>query len=55
MLCQKRCGYVLFTDGLLEAIAGRREVDDSNVQCLVRPPAAVPAEEVADALDAALG
>jgi phosphoserine phosphatase RsbU/P len=46
---------VMFTDGLLEAIAGRGEIDDSPVQCLLRPLAGATADEVADALDAALG
>jgi phosphoserine phosphatase RsbU/P len=46
---------VMFTDGLLEAIAGRGEVDDSAVQYLLRPLATAPAEKVADALDGALG
>jgi sigma-B regulation protein RsbU (phosphoserine phosphatase) len=46
---------VMFTDGLLEAIAGRGEVDDSAVQRLLRPLANAPAEKVADALDGALG
>jgi serine phosphatase RsbU (regulator of sigma subunit) len=46
---------VMFTDGLLEAIAGRGEIDDTPVQCLLRPLAGATADEVADALDAALG
>jgi sigma-B regulation protein RsbU (phosphoserine phosphatase) len=46
---------VMFTDGLLESIAGRGEVDDSAVQDLLRPLASAPAEKVADALDGALG
>ena len=46
---------VMFTDGLLEAITGRGEVDDSAVQHLLRPLAGAPAEKVADALDGALG
>jgi len=46
---------VMFTDGLLEAIAGRGEVDDSAVQYLLRPLAGAPGEKVADALDGALG
>ncbi|HYO30554.1 MAG TPA: GAF domain-containing SpoIIE family protein phosphatase, partial [Thermomicrobiales bacterium] len=43
---------VMFTDGLLEAIAGRGEIDDTAVQCLLRPLAGATADEVADALDA---
>jgi serine phosphatase RsbU (regulator of sigma subunit) len=46
---------VMFTDGLLEAIAGRGEVDVSAVQYLLGPLATAPAEKVADALDGALG
>ena len=46
---------VMFTDGLLEAIAGRGEIDDSAVQRVLCPLAGATAEEVADALDAALG
>jgi len=46
---------VMFTDGLLEAIAGRGEADDSAVQRVLCPLAGATAEEVADALDAALG
>jgi len=46
---------VMFTDGLLEAIAGRGESDDSAVQQVLSPLAGATAGEVADALDAALG
>jgi serine phosphatase RsbU (regulator of sigma subunit) len=46
---------VMFTDGLLEATAGRGEVDDSAVQYLLRPLAGATAEKVADSLDGALG
>ncbi len=46
---------VMFTDGLLEALAGRGESDDSAVQRLLYPLVGASAEEVANALDAALG
>jgi sigma-B regulation protein RsbU (phosphoserine phosphatase) len=46
---------VLFTDGMLEAVAGHGETDDTAVRDVLRPLAGRSAEEVADALDAALG
>jgi sigma-B regulation protein RsbU (phosphoserine phosphatase) len=47
---------VLFTDGLLEAVAGHGESDPAALRELLRPLAGrTAAEEVADALDAALG
>lgn len=46
---------VMFTDGLVEAMAGRGEVDDCAVQDLLYPLAGATADEVADALDGALG
>ncbi|MHB1930064.1 MAG: PP2C family protein-serine/threonine phosphatase [Acidimicrobiales bacterium] len=45
---------VLFTDGLLESIAGRGETDDASVRSLLRPLGGRSAEEVARALDAAM-
>ncbi len=45
---------VMFTDGLLEAIAGRGEADDAAVRRLLGPLAGSDACEVADALEAAL-
>ena len=46
---------VMFTDGMLEAVAGRGETDDSTIRTLLRPLAGSTASHVADALDAALG
>lgn len=46
---------VLFTDGLLDAVAGRGEVDDGPVRRLLRPLAGCSADQVACALDGALG
>jgi sigma-B regulation protein RsbU (phosphoserine phosphatase) len=46
---------VMYTDGLLEAIAGRGETDDLALRALLGPLAGHPAEEVAQAFDAAIG
>jgi len=46
---------VLFTDGLLEAVAGHGETDDAAVRQILRRLAGRTASEVADGLDAALG
>jgi sigma-B regulation protein RsbU (phosphoserine phosphatase) len=46
---------VLFTDGLLEAVAGRGETEDTAVGRILRPLAGRSASQVADGLDAALG
>ena len=46
---------VMFTDGLLEAIAGRGEADDDAVRRLLRPLAGATADEIADVLESALG
>jgi sigma-B regulation protein RsbU (phosphoserine phosphatase) len=46
---------VMYTDGLLEAIAGRGETDDQALRALLGPLAGRPAEETAQALDAAIG
>ncbi|MHB1924203.1 MAG: PP2C family protein-serine/threonine phosphatase [Acidimicrobiales bacterium] len=46
---------VMYTDGLLEAIAGRGEPDDQALRSLLGPLAGQPADEVAQALDAAIG
>lgn len=46
---------VLFTDGLLEAVAGHGETDDSALRQILRTVADRPAREVADRLDAAIG
>jgi sigma-B regulation protein RsbU (phosphoserine phosphatase) len=46
---------VLFTDGMLEAVAGHGESDDELVRAVLRPLAGRSASEVADALDVALG
>ena len=46
---------VLFTDGLLECVAGRGETDDGAVRDLLRPMAGAPAGAIADCLDAAVG
>ncbi|MEA3075555.1 MAG: phosphoserine phosphatase RsbU/P [Actinomycetota bacterium] len=46
---------VLFTDGMLEAVAGHGESDDLRVREVLRPLAGRSAAEVADALDVALG
>jgi phosphoserine phosphatase RsbU/P len=45
---------VLFTDGLLEAVAGRGETDDSALRALLSPLAGRTADEVADVLDETL-
>jgi sigma-B regulation protein RsbU (phosphoserine phosphatase) len=45
---------VMFTDGMLEAVAGHGETDDGPVREALRPWAGRSAAEVADALDAAL-
>ena len=45
---------VMFTDGLLEAVAGHGSVDDTAVRTLLAPMAGRTAAEVADRLDAAL-
>lgn len=45
---------VMFTDGLLEAIAGHGSIDDAAVAQLLRPLAGRSAGEVADRLDAEL-
>jgi sigma-B regulation protein RsbU (phosphoserine phosphatase) len=46
---------VLFTDGTLEAVAGSGETDDSTLRRMLHPLGGQSAEQVADALDAALG
>lgn len=46
---------VMFTDGMLEAIAGRGETDDSTIRQVLGPLAGSTASHVADALDTALG
>jgi sigma-B regulation protein RsbU (phosphoserine phosphatase) len=46
---------VLFTDGTLEAVAGHGETDDRAVRNVLAPVAGGGADEVADALDRALG
>jgi sigma-B regulation protein RsbU (phosphoserine phosphatase) len=46
---------LLFTDGVLEAVAGRGETDDATLRAVVAPLAGRSAAEMADALDAALG
>jgi len=46
---------VLFTDGLLEAVAGHGETDDGPIRRILATLAGRSAEEVADGLDAALG
>lgn len=46
---------VMFTDGMLEAVAGRGETDDSTIRKVLHPLAGSTASHVADALDAALG
>jgi sigma-B regulation protein RsbU (phosphoserine phosphatase) len=45
---------VLFTDGTLEVVAGHGATDDGDIQALLAPLAGRPAEDVAEALDAAL-
>lgn len=45
---------VLFTDGLLEAVAGHGETDDAALREVIAPLAGRPPEEVAAALDAAM-
>ncbi len=45
---------VMFTDGLLEAVAGHGSFDDTAVRALLGPMAGHTAAEVADRLDAAL-
>ncbi len=46
---------VLFTDGLLEAVAGHGETDDTALRRLLGPLAGRAADDVADGLDTALG
>ena len=46
---------MMFTDGMLEAVAGRGETDDSTIRKVLHPLAGSTASHVADALDAALG
>lgn len=46
---------VMFTDGLLEAIAGHGETDDGPIQSILRPLAGRRAPDLAAALEAALG
>lgn len=45
---------VLYTDGLLEAVAGHGETDDARLRRILAPIAGRSAAEIADALDAAL-
>ena len=45
---------VLFTDGLLEAVAGHGATDDAAVQTLLAPMAGCAASEVADRIDVVL-
>jgi len=45
---------VMFTDGLLEAVAGHGSFDDTAVREILRPLAGCTAADVADGLDAAL-
>ncbi|MDQ1704397.1 MAG: phosphoserine phosphatase RsbU/P [Frankiaceae bacterium] len=46
---------VMFTDGLIEAVAGHGVVDDTAIRALLAPMAGRPAAEVADGIDARLG
>ncbi len=46
---------VMFTDGLLEAVAGHGETDDSAIREMLTPLANHCAAEIADRLDAAIG
>lgn len=46
---------VMFTDGLLEAVAGHGEVDDAAVRALLAPLAGRPAADVADRVDVEIG
>jgi serine phosphatase RsbU (regulator of sigma subunit) len=46
---------VMFTDGLLEAVAGHGETDDSAIREMLAPLANHSAAEIADRLDAAIG
>jgi sigma-B regulation protein RsbU (phosphoserine phosphatase) len=46
---------VLFTDGTLEAVAGRGETDDARLRAVLSPLGGRTAGQIADALDAALG
>jgi sigma-B regulation protein RsbU (phosphoserine phosphatase) len=46
---------LMFTDGMLEAVAGHGETDDATLRAILRPWAGHTASEVADAIDAALG
>jgi sigma-B regulation protein RsbU (phosphoserine phosphatase) len=46
---------VLYTDGLLEAVAGHGETDDKALRDVLAPFAGCDAEAVAAALDAAIG
>ncbi|MEY2404859.1 MAG: phosphoserine phosphatase RsbU/P [Acidimicrobiaceae bacterium] len=46
---------LMFTDGALEAVAGRSETDDTALRAVLGPVAGRSADEIADALDAALG
>jgi len=46
---------VMFTDGMLDTLAGRGSMDDAALQQLLAPLAGRSAEEVADRLDTALG
>lgn len=46
---------VMFTDGVLDAVCGRDSIDDKLLRELLAPLCGAGAEEVASALDAALG
>ena len=46
---------VFYTDGLLEAVAGAGETDDSSLRPIVAAGATEPLERLADRLDAAMG